>query len=109
MAQKVITLLTDDLDGSEASQTVVFALDGKTYEIDLSDEHATKMREALAPFVGSARKVGGRATIRRLGSSKPAEDTAAIRAWAKENGFDVNDRGRVPANIREAYAKAKTA
>ncbi|MFC9231054.1 Lsr2 family protein [Streptomyces decoyicus] len=110
MAQKVITLLTDDLDGSEASQTVLFALDGKSYEIDLNDTHAERIREALAPFVGSARKVsGGRATVRRMGSSKPNEDTAAVRAWAKANGYDVNDRGRVPANIREAYAKAKTA
>lgn len=110
MAQKVITLLTDDLDGSEASQTVLFALDGKSYEIDLNDAHAEKIREALAPFVGNARKTsGGRGTVRRMGSSKPNEDTAAVRAWAKDNGYEVNDRGRVPANIREAYAKAQSA
>jgi hypothetical protein len=110
MAQKVITTLEDDLDGSEASQTVLFGLDGKTYEIDLNDENNAKLREALAPYIGKGRRVGGgRATVRRMGSGKPAEDTAAIRSWAKANGHDVNDRGRVPASIREAYEKANAA
>jgi hypothetical protein len=111
MAQKVITLLTDDLDGSEASQTVLFGLDGKSYEIDLNDENNAKLREALAPYIGKGRRVGGggRATVRRMGTGKPAEDTAAVRSWAKANGFDVNDRGRVPASIREAYEKANAA
>ncbi|MFJ5997557.1 Lsr2 family protein [Streptomyces sp. NPDC092370] len=110
MAQKVITLLTDDLDGSEATQTVLFALDGKTYEIDLNDVNAEKLREDLAPYLGAARKVsGGRATVRRMGTGKPAQDSGAIREWAKANGFEVNDRGRVPASIREAYEKANAA
>ncbi|MDL5204946.1 Lsr2 family protein [Streptomyces sp. ALI-76-A] len=110
MAQKVITTLEDDLDGSEASQTVLFALDGKSYEIDLNDDNNAKLREALAPYIGAARKVsGGRATVRRLGTGKPAEDSGAIREWAKANGFEVNDRGRVPASIREAYEKANAA
>jgi hypothetical protein len=110
MAQKVITLLTDDLDGSEASQTVLFALDGKSYEIDLNDEHTEELREKLALYIGAGRKVsGGRVTVRRMGSGRPVEDTAAIRSWAKANGYEVNDRGRVPASIREAYEKANAA
>ncbi|MFF1776970.1 Lsr2 family protein [Streptomyces virginiae] len=110
MAQKVEVTLIDDLDGSEATQTVVFALDGKTYEIDLSDGNAEKLRGDLAPFLGAARKTsGGRASARRMGSGRPADDTAAIRAWAKEKGYDVNDRGRVPAKIREAFAATQAA
>lgn len=106
MAQKVITTLEDDLDGSEATQTVLFALDGKTYEIDLNDPHAEELRAALAPFVGAARKTGGaRGGVRRIGSAKPAEDSGAIREWARANGYQVSDRGRVPAPIREAYEK----
>ncbi|MFD3464822.1 Lsr2 family protein [Streptomyces sp. NPDC058682] len=110
MAQKVQILLTDDLDGSEADETIVFGLDGKTYEIDLSTAHAAELRELLAPFLGGGRKVsGGRATVRRMGSGKSSEDAAAIRAWAKDQGYEVNDRGRVPADIKEAYSKAHAA
>lgn len=110
MAQKVIHTLVDDLDGSEASQTVLFALDGKSYEIDLNDPHAAKLREALAPYVGAGRKTGGgRTTVRRMGSDKPAQDSGAIREWARANGYEVNDRGRVPANIRAEYEKAQAA
>lgn len=110
MAQRVITTLEDDLDGSEASETIVFALDGKTYEIDLNDSHAAELREKLAPYLGAARKTsGGRVAVRRIGSAKPAADSGAIRTWARENGYEVNDRGRVPAPIREAYEKATAA
>ncbi|MFJ9423440.1 Lsr2 family protein [Streptomyces sp. NPDC101249] len=106
MAQKVIHTLVDDLDGSEASQTVLFALDGKSYEIDLNDENNAKLREALAPYIGKGRKVGGgRATVRRMGSDKPADDSQAIREWAKAHGWQVSGRGRIPAPIREAYGK----
>ncbi|MEV7589713.1 Lsr2 family protein [Streptomyces sp. NPDC089922] len=110
MAQKVEVTLIDDLDGSEATQTVLFGLDGKTYEIDLSGPNAEKLREGLAPFVGAGRKTSaGRTTARRTGSDKSTDDTASIRAWAKENGYDVNDRGRVPADIKKAYADALAA
>jgi hypothetical protein len=107
MAQKVIHTLVDDLDGSEASQTVLFALDGKSYEIDLNDENNAKLREALAPYIGKGRRVGGggRATVRRMGTGKPADDSQAIREWARANGYQVSDRGRVAAPIREAYEK----
>ncbi|TJZ42742.1 Lsr2 family protein [Streptomyces piniterrae] len=109
MAQKVQVLLVDDLDGGEAEETVTFALDGKSYEIDLSDDNATKLRESLAEFVKAGRKTGGRSGGRgkaRAASTGGSQDTAKIRAWAKENGYSVNDRGRVPADIREAFEKA---
>lgn len=109
MAQKVEVKLIDDLDGSEATQTVLFALDGKSYEIDLSDDHTAELRAALAPFVGAARKVsGGRMTpVRRIGSTGPARDLNAVRAWARDNGWpDLGSRGRVPDEILKAYDAA---
>ncbi|MFB6927343.1 Lsr2 family protein [Streptomyces noursei] len=108
MAQKVQVLLVDDLDGVEADETVTFALDGKSYEIDLSDANADKLRDSLADFVKAGRKTGGRSAGRgkARAASAGSPDTAKIRAWAKENGYNVNDRGRVPADIREAFEKA---
>ncbi|RKN42938.1 histone-like nucleoid-structuring protein Lsr2 [Streptomyces hoynatensis] len=114
MAQKVQVLLLDDLSGGEAEETVTFALDGKTYEIDLNSENADKLRSALEPYVKAGRRAGGGRAARGRGGRAAApsggtggsQDTAKIRAWAKENGYEVNDRGRVPANIREAYEKA---
>ncbi len=112
VAQKVQVLLVDDLNGGEADETVTFALDGATYEIDLSTENADKLRDLLAEYVDAGRKVGGRAArgrgraAARGPAGGAAQDTAKIRAWAKENGYEVNDRGRVPASIREAYEKA---
>ncbi|MET9257984.1 Lsr2 family protein [Streptomyces sp. NPDC048182] len=109
MAQKVQVLLVDDLDGGEADETVTFALDGKTYEIDLTTSNADKLRGLLDPYVKGGRRTGGRAAGGR-GKTRAAApdggDTAAIRAWAKESGYDVNDRGRIPKPIREAYEKA---
>ncbi|MDL2075286.1 Lsr2 family protein [Streptomyces sp. GXMU-J15] len=109
MAQKVQVLLVDDLDGGEADETVTFALDGKTYEIDLTTANADKLRSLLEPYVKGGRRTGGRASGGRgkaRAASGGSQDTAQIRAWAKENGYEVNDRGRVPASIREAYEKA---
>lgn len=109
MAQKVQVLLVDDLDGGEADETVTFALDGKTYEIDLNTANADKLRGALEDFVKAGRRTGGRSASARgkvRAASVGSPDTAKIRAWAKENGYNVNDRGRVPADIREAYEKA---
>ncbi|MFJ8112752.1 Lsr2 family protein [Streptomyces sp. NPDC096132] len=109
MAQKVQVLLVDDLDGGEADETVTFALDGKTYEIDLTTANADQLRGLLEPYVKGGRRTGGRASGGRgkaRAASGSSQDTAQIRAWAKENGFEVNDRGRVPATIREAYEKA---
>ncbi|NBM17174.1 Lsr2 family protein [Streptomyces sp. GC420] len=109
MAQKVQVLLVDDLDGGEADETVTFALDGKTYEIDLTTANAEKLRESLGDYVKAARRTGGRSAGRKARAAAAggsSQDTAEIRKWAKENGYEVNDRGRVPATIREAYEKA---
>ncbi|WP_037574800.1 histone-like nucleoid-structuring protein Lsr2 [Phaeacidiphilus oryzae] len=111
MAQKVQVLLVDDLEGGEADETVTFALDGVAYEIDLTHENAGKLRELLQPYTEKGRKQSGRigsgrSRGRGTRSVGTSQDTAKIRAWAKENGYEVNDRGRVPGNIREAYEKA---
>ena len=108
MAQKVQVVLIDDLDGGDASETVTFGLDGASYEIDLSEQNAAQLREALAHWVGNARRVSGRTsrpTARRGGSSS-STDTTAVRSWAKENGFKVSERGRISAEVQEAYAAA---
>ncbi|MEU9983337.1 Lsr2 family protein [Streptomyces sp. NPDC050856] len=109
MAQKVQVLLVDDLDGGEADETVTFALDGKTYEIDLTTANADKLRGLLEPYTKSGRRTGGRTSTSRgkaRATSGGSPDTAKIRAWAKENGYNVNDRGRVPADIKQAYEDA---
>jgi hypothetical protein len=109
VAQKVQVLLVDDLDGGEADETVTFSLDGKSYEIDPTTENADKLRSLLEPYVKHGRRTGGRTSGGRgkaRAASGGGQDTAAIRAWAKANGYEVNDRGRVPASIREAYEKA---
>lgn len=107
MAQKVNIVLIDDIDESDAAETVSFGLDGVHYEIDLNEEHAAQLRESLAGFVGHARKAtGARRGRRSSGAAASAGDTKAIRAWARENGHEVSDRGRVSAEIRAAYAAA---
>ena len=113
MAQRVNVVLVDDLDGSDAVETVSFALDGVDYEIDLSDQHAAELRDAVSLYVGHARRTGGRRRGgRRAGStggssaSEGGASAADIRAWARENGWDVPERGRVSAEVREAYAQA---
>jgi hypothetical protein len=109
MAQKVQTLLVDDLDGSEANDTVRFGLDGTDYEIDLNAKHAQQLRDALARYTAAARKTGG--TARRPARSgrkatPTALNTTEIREWAKSQGIEVKDRGRIPA---ELIAKFKSA
>lgn len=109
MAQKIHIVLEDDLDGSEASETVTFGLDGTSYEIDLNDEHAAALRDALATYVGHGRKVGSAPRRgRKPGGTAAASGPSAkeIRDWARENGHDVPDRGRVSAEVREAYDAA---
>jgi len=118
MAQQTTVRFIDDLDGSEASGTVEFGLEGRSYEIDLSDENAKKLREALASFVDAARKSSGRSSGRGRGrsQSQPAaaekprassrEETAAIREWARANGHKVSDRGRISKSVIEAYQAA---
>jgi len=110
MAQRVKIILEDDLDGSPAEETVTFGLDGVTYEIDLSTDNAAKLRDELAPWVGHARRSGGRKTsgAGRGSSSSAAKrtDLAAVRDWARKNGYEVSDRGRISAEIQAAYDKA---
>ncbi|MFI2031410.1 Lsr2 family protein [Streptomyces buecherae] len=106
MAQKVEILLVDDIDGGEADENVTFGLDGRTYEIDLSEKNARKLRKALEQYVSNGRRTGGRATSGRKAKPAAGADTAKIREWAKAQGYEVNDRGRVPATVREAYEKA---
>jgi hypothetical protein len=106
MAKRTEVVLIDDVDGSVAESTVAFALDGVSYEIDLSQGNAAALRADFDKWVEKARRVGGRRNPARR-SSAGADDIAAIRAWAKANGFPVNDRGRISAKIREAYAAAQ--
>lgn len=111
MAQKVNIILVDDLDESEAAETVSFGLDGTSYEIDLNDAHAAELREALAGYLGHARKVpsssGRRATRKPVAAAGASGASAAdIRIWAREAGHVVPERGRIPAEIREAYDAA---
>jgi hypothetical protein len=116
MAQKVTVELVDDLDGSvsEDISTVFFALDGAQYEIDLSGDNAERLRGTLADFVEAARRTGGRVkrgTATAQQTARPAADreqTKAIRGWARQNGFDLADRGRIPANVIAAFEEAQT-
>ncbi|WP_158888047.1 histone-like nucleoid-structuring protein Lsr2 [Amycolatopsis anabasis] len=116
MAQKVHVEMVDDLDGSEASQTVPFALDGVSYEIDLSDGNAKALREELARFAEAGRRIGGRKIRLATGQSATAapstadrEKTRAVRAWAQANGYELAERGRIPAHIIEAHNAAQQA
>lgn len=117
MAQKVNVVLVDDLDDSEATETVSFALDGSSYEIDLNDEHAAQLRDAFAPWVGAARRAGrapasagtrrGRSTSRASsGGTGDRQRVQDIRQWARDNGHAVSERGRLSASVVEAYEAA---
>ncbi len=108
MAQRVQVILTDDLDGSEAAETVSFALDGVSYEIDLNEDNARHMRDDLSSWVGHARRAGGRKQTRRRGSGNgPTRgDLAKVRDWGRQNGFKVSDRGRVSRELQDAYDMA---
>jgi hypothetical protein len=110
MAQKVTVSLVDDLSGAQADETVSFGLDGKSYEIDLSGKNADKLRQALADYVAAARKPGGSrksgaaAAVRRPAIDR--EQNQAIREWARKQGMKVNDRGRIPSEVVDAYHQA---
>ena len=107
MAQKVHIVLEDDLDGSDATQTVSFGLDGTSYEIDLNDKNAGALRDALATYVGHGRKVtGSRRGRRSSASSNSAHSAKEIRDWARSNGHKVPERGRIPSSVREAFEAA---
>lgn len=108
MAQKVNTYLVDDLDGSEAAETVEFGLAGVDYSIDLSEANANELRDILAVYVENGRRTGGRAKRSTTGKASSGatadrEQNQAIRSWAKENGYELADRGRIPGHVVEAY------
>jgi len=109
MAQKVTVSLVDDLSGSKADETVSFGLDGKVYEIDLSSKNAEKLRGALADFVAAARRPGGARKSASVAARRPVvdrEQNQAIREWARGKGMKVNDRGRIPSDVVDAYHQA---
>ncbi|MGE9807354.1 MULTISPECIES: histone-like nucleoid-structuring protein Lsr2 [unclassified Janibacter] len=110
MAQRVQVVLEDDLDKSPADETVTFALDGVTYEIDLNAANAARLRDDFATWTGHARRVTGRRSTGRRAAAGTSGDRknelAAIREWARANGHQVSDRGRISAEIQDAYAAA---
>jgi hypothetical protein len=109
VAQKVQTLFIDDLDGSAADGTVRFGLDGTEYEIDLNAEHAQALRDALARYVRAARRAaGGARRPVRAGRRAPGGgvDSTEVREWAKAQGIEVKDRGRVPAGVVARFKAA---
>lgn len=99
MAQRVQVVLVDDVDNGPADETVKFAVEGVQYEIDLSTSHAAQMRAALAPWIAAARKVSGRSSSK----ARSGSDVSKVRAWAKANGYNVSERGRISATVRAAY------
>ncbi|MFK3984718.1 Lsr2 family protein [Micromonospora sp. NPDC050397] len=112
MAKQVITLLTDDLDGGKADRTVEFGLDGVNYTIDLSEKNAGKLRKALDGFIAAGTRMGrasgetrgsGQRGGARGASRTDRDQNRAIREWATKNGYDVSERGRIPASVVRAY------
>lgn len=107
MAQRTIVHLVDDVSGGDADETVAFALDGQPYEIDLSADNAARLRDSLAEFVASARKPSSPTrSTRRASSGRRSNGTGDVRSWARENGFQVSERGRIPTNVIDAYQAA---
>jgi nucleoid-associated protein Lsr2 len=105
LAQRITVVLEDDLEGGPADETVRFGFGGADYEIDLSKKNATALRKQLAPFIEHARKAG-RAQPRRPGRTAASQRSGDIRAWAKEHGLAVSERGRIPASVVEQYNAA---
>ena len=114
MAQRTIVQLTDDLDGSEATESVPFSIDGVAYTIDLSESNAADLRETLAPYLAAGRRDSGRGrrsnvthiNSGRRGRSTGDVDPKTVRAWASENGIAISARGRIPADIVAQYQQA---
>jgi hypothetical protein len=115
MARQLVALLTDDLDGGAADRTVEFGLDGRNYTIDLSDKNVGKLRKALEPYITAGTRVG-RGSMDRRGAARghasattgrsSRDQNQAIREWAGRNGYEVSERGRIPASVVEAFDKA---
>lgn len=112
MAQKTQVVLTDDVDGTEATQTITFAFQGVSYEIDLNDDHASALEESFSDWISSARRIneprGGKTRRASAGASAPGggRDLNDVRSWLRSNGHEVADRGRVSQALLEEYDKA---
>lgn len=111
MAQKVSVQLIDDIDGTEATQTVSFSLHNRAYEVDLNDAHAAELEDTLDKFIKAARRVGSGSTprttrARRSSGGGSNSDSAKVREWAKSQGIEVNERGRLPKSIVDQYEAA---
>ena len=107
MAKVTTVEIVDDIDGSAGAETVSFALDGVSYEVDLSEKNAAALRDALASYIAHGTRVGGRKVRAGRPSGSAARDRVAeIRAWARANGHEVSDRGRLPATLVAAYEAA---
>ncbi|MEV6601295.1 Lsr2 family protein [Actinoplanes sp. NPDC051346] len=115
MAKQIIETLIDDVDGSVATETVTFSLDGTNYTIDLNETNAAALREAMAPYAGAASKIGRGAGVWRPGivpsrtRQAAKADNKAIREWAANNGHQLSERGRIPQHVTEAYEAAQKA
>jgi len=105
MAEKIVRTVIDDIDGTEGAETVTFSYKGTSYSIDLSDENAQKFEAAIEPYVSAARKTG-RGSSSRAASRGGKKNLSVIRQWANANGHPVNERGRIPASVVEAYEAA---
>ncbi|MEU5340343.1 MULTISPECIES: Lsr2 family protein [unclassified Streptomyces] len=105
MAQRVVITLSDDIDGSEAAETIAFGLDGKSYEIDLNQANAKKLRRALEPYLEAGRKRSRSGKAYRQTAVAP--DPAAVRAWAQSHKMEVPARGRIPKRVYEAFTAAQ--
>lgn len=105
MATVTNTVRLDDLNGAEGAETVVFGYEGVNYEIDLAGENLDNFRAVMDKMVGSATKVSGK-TPRKSSGSKTSSDASKVREWARANGHEVGERGRIPSEVREAYAAA---
>lgn len=116
MAQQFLVEMVDDIDGTTAAQTVPFSLDGISYEIDLSEVNAGALRDELARYVAASRRVGGRKVRLAVGQSSTGTPTGGpadrersrqTRAWAIDNGYEISERGRIPADVISAYEQAE--
>ena len=104
MSRNVSVVITDDLDGSAGAETVTFGIDGVSYEIDLSEPNRSKLADGLAPFIAAGRRANRGAIRRGAGrTAGPNVDRAAVRAWARESGLTVSDRGRISTDIMSKY------
>ena len=109
MAKQIVTLLTDDIDGTEADSTIEFGINGVNYTIDLSEKNAVKLRKVLEPYLAAASRVARNPSSRIPARSAAApsrsnrDQNQAIREWASKNGYEVSERGRIPTSVVEAF------